>query len=207
MKIHHFFFMSNCFGSLMSGSQHSLFIVIKSKQNLMQSNFHSNSGRRLDGLNPPGFSGTDYSVLHSFRITKCTSGLILLGFAGSCLRYTEGILTLHLASVLKLYFTEMGTRVHSNSKCNIWTRAQETSDSFWDSWTVIILPFFGTLSLRKLWNVFLPFCHGNHITQERTSHISTSDDVDIMVTCPPAAAAVNVVLFNCKNVTQRDRRR
>lgn len=120
MKIHHFFFMSNCFGSLMSGSQHSLFIVIKSKQNLMQSNFHSNSGRRLDGLNPPGFSGTDYSVLHSFRITKCTSGLILLGFAGSCLRYTEGILTLHLASVLKLYFTEMGTRVHSNSKCNIF---------------------------------------------------------------------------------------
>lgn len=114
MKIHHFFFMFNCFGSLVSESQHPLFIVIKSKQNLMQSNFHSNSGRRLDGLNPPGFLRTDDSVLHSFRITKYTSGLILLGFAGSCLRYTEGILTLHLASVLKLLLTEMGTRARSN---------------------------------------------------------------------------------------------
>lgn len=100
----------------MSESQHSLFIVIKSKQNLMQSNFHSNSGRRLDGLNPPGFLGTDYSVL-SFRITKYTSGLILLGFAGSYLRYTEGILTLRLASVLKLLLTEMGARARSNLKC------------------------------------------------------------------------------------------
>lgn len=45
--------------------------------------------------------------------------------------------------------------------------------------------------------------------QDRTSHISTSDDVDIMVTCPPAAAAaaVNIVLFHCKNVKQRDKRR
>lgn len=56
---------------------------LKLKQNLMKSNFHSNLKRRLDGLNPPGFPVTVYSVLHSSRITKYTPGMILLGFGGS----------------------------------------------------------------------------------------------------------------------------
>lgn len=133
--------------------------------------------------------------------------MILLGFAGSCLRYTEGILPNSTSFFcIKALINRDGTQVHSNSKCTLVTFGLVLK---------ILQTYFGTCA-QSLSFLFLAYYYLVNFEMSpfrfAMAAIKPRSTPHTLVPppCPPAAAAAAVnfiVWFSCKNFKQGDRRR